>query len=89
MTELNNEAIEEAPDVNLDAANESEAPQEDIVEDQEADTSGESDGGEGEFPKKAVNALNRKNKQINKLRAQMRELEQKLHEVPKLSLIHI
>lgn len=32
----------------------------------------------GEFPKKAVNALNRRNKTISKLRAQLRELEEKL-----------
>lgn len=35
-----------------------------------------------EFPQKAVNALNRKNKRINKLRAQIRELEAKLKESP-------
>lgn len=41
----------------------------------------EDSGDDVEFPKKAVNALNRKTKQINKLRAQKLELEAKLQEI--------
>lgn len=59
-----------------------ESQEDDAQENQETNQSEGSDGDNIEFPKKAVNALNRKNKQINKLRAQMRELEAKLNEAP-------
>jgi hypothetical protein len=84
MTTENQQAIEEAPEV-LEASNESaESQEDDVQDDQETDASEDSESGEVEFPKKAVNALNRKNKQINKLRAQMRELEAKLNETPEV-----
>lgn len=89
MTETN-EAIDDAPE-EVVADNESEESQEneEAVEAQDAEQESDNDkeesddSGEVEFPKKAVNALNRKNKQIQKLRAQMRELEAKLNETPK------
>jgi hypothetical protein len=84
MTTENQQAIEEAPEV-LEASNESaESQEDDVQDDQETDASEDSESGEVEFPKKAVNAINRKNKQINKLRAQMRELEAKLNETPEV-----
>lgn len=86
---MTKEAIDEAPEVAADNESEQEEVKQpkEAQEDQEADESQETDSqeqseGEVEFPKKAVNALNRKNKQINKLRAQMRELEAKLEEAP-------
>jgi DNA repair exonuclease SbcCD ATPase subunit len=82
MTEENQQAVDDAPEVVTPevADNEGAEAQENDAQDenQEADNDGDS----VEFPKKAVNALNRKNKQINKLRAQMRELEAKLNEAP-------
>jgi hypothetical protein len=60
-----------------------ETQEQDDVESHEAtEPNGDTQEGESqeEFPKKAVNALNRKNKQITKLRAQMRELQTKLSE---------
>lgn len=61
---------------------------EETVEQPEAETQDDKDSdeseGEEQFSKKAVNALNRKKKQITKLRAHMRELEAKLSEVPKV-----
>lgn len=82
MTEETQEAIEDAPEETLAADNDApEVEQEEESQETEDNTEGETEG-EVEFPKKAVNALNRKNKQINKLRAQMRELEAKLNEEP-------
>ena len=85
MTETQ-EAIDDAPQEEVVADNESEQSQEvEAQEPQEAEQpEQETDGDDVEFPKKAVNALNRKNKQINKLRAQMRELEAKLNEAPEV-----
>jgi hypothetical protein len=63
-----------------------ETQEQDDVESHEAtEPDGDTQDGESqeEFPKKAVNALNRKNKQITKLRAQMRELQTKLNESAK------
>jgi hypothetical protein len=84
------EAIEEAPQEEVEANNESSEPKEveEIAEEENTEQDSEEisdgdDSGEVEFPKKAVNALNRKDKKINKLRAQMRELEAKLAESPK------
>ena len=86
MTEETQEAIDDASqDTPVAADNESaESQEEDVQDDQETDASEDLESGEVEFPKKAVNALNRKNKQINKLRAQMRELEAKLNEAPEV-----
>jgi len=84
MTEENQQAIEDAPVQDAPVAdNESVEPSQ---EPEEAHLSGaaEDEGGEGEveFPKKAINALNRKDKKINKLRAQLRELEAEKQKVP-------
>jgi Arc/MetJ-type ribon-helix-helix transcriptional regulator len=87
MTNETQEAIDDAPqEAPVVADNESTEEQPDVaVDNQETDNQSGDDGGdEVEFPKKAVNALNRKNKQINKLRAQMRELEAKLNEEPEV-----
>lgn len=75
--------IDDAPDVENTEVAENDSPesQPDTIEEQhDEDGHGNVDD---VFPKKAVNALNRKNKQIHKLRAQMRELEAKLSEAPK------
>lgn len=73
MTEQ--ETVEVAPE---------EVVENDAVETQETEESQEApevqEGEEVEFPKKAVNALNRQKKINTKLRAQMRELEAKLKE---------
>mgnify|MGYP001547769859 CR=1 FL=1 len=88
MTEETNEAIDVAPETAADNERNLEVEQ---VEDDNSGDKGQSDDSEAgqqeevEFPKKAINALNRKNKQINKLRAQMRELEAKLNEQPNVS----
>lgn len=74
--------VDLTPDVQKDDGS-TEAPDaqagSDTAPEGQADETGEH-GAEGEFPKKAVNAIHRRNKQINKLRAQMRELEAKLNE---------
>lgn len=82
MTEELESVVDDAPQVEApeDADNESVEPTKKEESSNEPDAKEE--GEEVEFPKKAVNALNRKNKQINKLRAQMRELEAKLNEAP-------
>ena len=76
---MENEAIDDAPLDEVEAVNDAQEAEEVIQQDAEQP---ESDDTGEEFPKKAVNALNRKNKQINKLRAQMRELEAKLNQAP-------
>lgn len=83
MTEEINQAIEDAPEMVAD--NESVEPVEVVEATEEAvevTEEAEADTGEVEFPKKAVNAINRKNKTINKLRAKMRELEAELSKEP-------
>lgn len=93
MTEENIQAIDEAPamEANNEALEATEAPEVEELDAQSSDHQDGDEGGEGdvEFPKKAVNALNRKDKKINKLRAerrelqaQMRELEAKLKDAP-------
>jgi len=86
MTEETQHAIDDAPE-EVVADNESlEAPEksmEDEAQNEGTEDSQDGDGEDEEFPKKAVNALNRKNKQLNKLRARMRELEAKINEQPK------
>lgn len=82
MTEQQLKAIEDAPatkvpDVDNDGMEDQQEFHSEGVEQNNAPDDSENDV---EFPKKAVNALNRKNKQISKLRAQMRELEAKLNE---------
>lgn len=73
------EAIDEAPQEEVVADNESvEIEATEVETEQELVEAGEGD----EFPKKAVNALNRKDKKISKLRAQMRELEARLNQAP-------
>ena len=67
-------AIDDAPEV--DAVNESEETEVTAEQQAEVDSDVDDDAVE-EFPKKAVNALNRKDKKITKLRAQLRELEAK------------
>lgn len=85
MTE-NQEAIEVATQETVEAVNESEVTEtNETVEDVSQETNDADSGDDVEFPKKAVNALNRKNKTINKLRAQMQELEAKLKETPQQS----
>lgn len=84
MTEETQENIEDAVQDEIPVQADNDEGDE-TTADEGADSQIEKDGdgdGEVEFPKKAVNALNRKNKQINKLRAQMRELEAKLNETP-------
>lgn len=82
MTE-NQEAIEVATQETVEAVNESEVTEtNENVEDVSQETNDADSDEDVEFPKKAVNALNRKNKTINKLRAQMQELEAKLKETP-------
>lgn len=81
--ENNNAMTQGQPDVTADAAvvdnaelldNEGQADQIEGQDDADNADVGDSEGGD-KFPKKAVNALNRKNKQIHALRAKMRELE--------------
>lgn len=88
MTKENNEAIDDVPqNDDVVADNESLETQEDDVEQdvqETEDLDNDSDGDEVEFPKKAVNALNRKNKKINKLNGRIRELEAKLNEKPQV-----
>lgn len=83
MTETN-EAIEvDTPEV-VESVNDTETQEvetEEVERTEAEETEGETEG-EVEFPKKAVNALSRKNKTINKLRAQMQELEAKLNATP-------
>lgn len=86
MTEEDNSIDEAQPDNdNTVAASDNKEPLKDNEGvSSESEDSSESDKGDQdqEFPQKAINALNRKNKKINKLRAQMRELEAKLKESP-------
>lgn len=82
MTEQLETAIDDAPEMVADNESvETEAPE---VEGQEVETESTETDDVG-FPKKAVNAINRRNKQIIKLRAQMRDLEAKLNQVPEAS----
>lgn len=80
-----NEAIDDAPLDDVEAVNESEQQEAEQVVEQDVEQPESDEQGGEKFPKKAVNALNRKTKTINKLRAQMRELEAKLNEVPKVT----
>lgn len=84
MTEETQTVIDDAPE--MDANND--APETQEVEEvqasePDANDTDDNEGGDVEFPKKAVNALNRKDKKINKLNAKLRELEAKLNEAPK------
>lgn len=93
MTTENNTAIADTAPELAQVENESVTQpdlDEEVVDNQETDEQQDSDEEHGgdEFPKKAVNALNRKNKKINKLRAQLRELEAKINEVPKEASSH-
>ena len=88
MTE-ENQTIDDAPQEEVIADNDSQTIENaEVSEEKEAQTTDPDSIEEGDdsdetiFPKKAVNALSRKNKQINKLRARMQELEAKLKESP-------
>jgi len=81
MTEELQQAIEDAPETVADNESTEPTTEESQVEVEAPETDSNEDG-EVEFPKKAVNALNRKDKKINKLRAQMRELEAQLNKSP-------
>ena len=71
--------VVEAPVVSEEAP--AEQPQETEVETQEETQETQTEA-PVEFPKKAVNALSRRDKKINKLQAQLSELQQQLHSPP-------
>lgn len=86
MTDENQQAIDDAPQMEAVADNDS-VETDELQDDEGTQTDApETEGNDSddvEFPKKAVNALNRKNKQINKLRAELQALKAKQAEVPR------
>lgn len=71
------EAVEQIDD---EIATEEDIAEDETPEDKELDSDGEDEDEDSPFPKKATRALERRNKKINKLRAEKAELEQKLAE---------
>jgi chromosome segregation ATPase len=88
MTELQQEVIVadeqtievETPVVENQADNDTENQEEEQSTD-EGQEEGNQEGDDSEFPKKAVNALNRKSKQLNKARASLQEQNAKIREL--------
>lgn len=81
-TVVNEDVVQDEAVVTEDISDET-PESEDLDVDEQSDTDDDSD--EVEFPKKAVNAINRRDKKIKKLRARLRELETQSDETPKVS----
>lgn len=80
---LEQDQVDASNDVNVEDQAQPESA--DVNEEGASNENEQSDLDDVEFPKKAVNALNRKDKKINKLRAQLRELEEKLDQQTNIS----
>lgn len=83
MTDINQEIDAAVPDIETDegveVADIDETTEEEESEEGQADNDSNQDG--GEWPKKAVNALSRKNKLLNKTRAELQESNAKIKDL--------